>query len=108
MTKQEVIEQLQMPTCEMCKFYEGEDCDNCYIGIAIECIEKQIPRKPIEKESHYPNHLVLSCPNCSHSFGAYASYSRIDKELIYKSSTLNRFCPNCGTCMDWSDDDEVN
>ena len=54
--------------------------------VAIECMEKQIPKKPIETE-HF-NCLNYECPIC-------------EGGLYYEQ----QYCDECGQALDWSDED---
>ena len=89
--------------CMVCK--SSNECCNCDIGVAIECIEKQIPKKPIEKESNFPNHLIVSCPECCHSFGVFIRDDKMSKITTYRSAKFNAWCPSCGNKLDWSDNE---
>lgn len=68
---------------------------NAFLDVAIECIEKQIPKKPIlEADGYADDELVYDtwiCPNCDKSY-----------EVDYDSYN---FCPNCGQAIDWSDEE---
>ena len=81
------------------------DCIDCEYDVAINCIEKQIPKKPIEKESNFPNHLIVSCPECCHSFGAFIRDNKMSKITTYRSAKFNAWCPSCGNKLDWSDNE---
>lgn len=67
------------------------------IDMAIEVLEKQIPKKPektvfgFEKESY-----DFSCPIC-HS----RIISKIDGEWC--AGAKYKFCVNCGQALDWSE-----
>lgn len=50
------------------------------INIAISALEKQIPKKPKNREGT----TYFYCPCCD-------------------SNNLNEYCPNCGQALDWSD-----
>ena len=98
MTKQEAIELLDID-------YSLFPDDGEHYLIAIECIEKQIPKKPIEKESCFPNHLIVSCPECCHAFGVFILGDKMSKITTYRSAKFNAWCPNCGNKLDWSDNE---
>lgn len=63
--------------------------------IAIECMEKQIPKSPIyEAERYFDGKLVYDmayCPQCRNRF----DYGLNDWNSAY--------CPECGQNLDWSD-----
>ncbi|MDO5399311.1 MAG: hypothetical protein Q4G33_15460 [bacterium] len=65
------------------------------INIAIEALEKQLPKKPeYEADGYDDNGQLLYdtayCPNCRHEF-----------EVDYDATD---YCPNCGQALDWSDE----
>ena len=75
--------------------------ENAYINmcsaeemkIAIEALEKQIPRKPDKRKEHKQNDYY--CAVCRYYFG---------DEMELKFAGLQpKFCPNCGQALDWSD-----
>lgn len=63
------------------------------LEMAIEALEKQIPKKPIlEGDGYWDGELVLDtwiCPNCDK-----------DYEVDYDDYD---YCPNCGQKIDWSE-----
>lgn len=59
MTKQEVREHY-VDSCCMCT---STNCDDCEIPIVIECIKKQIPRKP-NKVKCLNGKFAYLCPTC--------------------------------------------
>lgn len=58
---------------------------------AIEALEKQIPKKPINEECYY------ICPHCRDDLGVSD-----DDIFIYKLS-MPKYCSNCGCVLDWSE-----
>lgn len=57
-------------------------------GLAIEALEKQIPKKPvIEKDKVIFDIVCGRCPECD--------------SAVY--SKTNLYCHNCGQALDWSD-----
>lgn len=57
-------------------------------GLAIEALEKQIPKKPVtEKDKVIFNIVCGRCPECD--------------SAVY--STTNLYCHKCGQALDWSD-----
>lgn len=77
-------------------------------GLAIEALEKQIPKKPMEQFSFMPIYdddgcssdvLILykaMCPNCNEEL-AYGELERMDCADI-------KFCSCCSQAIDWSDE----
>ena len=59
------------------------------LNLAIGAIDKQIPKKPIEKSP-----WVYHCPRCDSQ--------TIEEPFIKKF----KFCTNCGQALDWSDSDD--
>ena len=113
MTESEAIEKLRAyhkcqrlqvkGTCEDCNDQLCDNCDLCYmqgttgehitaIGIAIQALEKQIPKKPVyEGDGYSDGHLVYDtwiCPLCEKRY-----------EVDYDDYD---YCPNCGQKIDWS------
>lgn len=62
------------------------------LEIAIEALEKQIPRKPIDKIDPMFGDIYIVCSNCENT-------------AIVNPFTHSIFkhCPNCGQALDWSD-----
>lgn len=63
--------------------------------IAIKCIEKQIPMKPIARNHFEPNlyedyeYYLLHCPVC----GSEVAFSEIDD---FETDIISNFCQECG------------
>ena len=60
----------------------------------INCIEKQIPRKPINETGYYRDN---KCPNCN---------SRLKSGQGSSSRYRNNFCNKCGQKIDWGVNEE--
>lgn len=64
--------------------------------VAIEAIEKQIPKKPLlEGDGYYDGEMVYDgwrCPNCD-------EYFEIDEEAY-------KYCPECGQRICWEEGGE--
>lgn len=98
MTKQEEAIDLINKMCGCFKCVESEcnyDCDVCEYGtgfketiealdISIECIEKQIPKKP---KKYFDDFTMYKC-QCG--------------EEVFEH---HRFCPRCSQAIDWSDNE---
>lgn len=82
--------------CEECDHYET--CDHTRVEdnakIAIEALEKQLPKKPTyDGDGYAPDGTFIwdewLCPNCGSRYEVdYDDYS---------------YCPNCGQRLDWSE-----
>ena len=104
MTKQEEAIDLINKMCGCFKCVESEcnyDCDVCEYGtgfketiealdISIECIEKQIPKKPKGDFHSVPHHR---CPTCNCAI------------RLYEKDSHDLFCKFCGQAIDWSDNE---
>ena len=62
-------------------------------GIAIEALEKQVPKKPIIHKEEYTTNY--KCPTCGCRF-----ISRIDGE--YVAGHQYKHCYICGQAIDWN------
>lgn len=60
--------------------------------MAIEALEKQMPKKPIINGS-----LACKCPTCG----------SIEIEIVYEngSEVMCKNCPDCGQKLDWGNED---
>lgn len=89
MKPEEAIDYLQDPIGKREKHDEA-------IQMAIEALEKQIPKKPAERRDKYTGNDVMSCPNC----GAYIGY-RDGRTHIVSMYVASSRCPGCGQTIDW-------
>lgn len=118
MTESEAIEKLRAyHKCQRLQvkgIYEDcneklcDNCDLCYsqgnagehiksIEIAIQALEKQIPKKPIMKQ--YFENLedeYLCCPTCGEI---------LTDRIPADNKTFYFHCMNCGQKFDWSDEE---
>ena len=93
---------------EDCNNKRCDDCDLCYmqgttgehmtaIGIAIQALEKQIPKKPRKTDSYrgvLKRVYAYVCPTCGNAC--------LEKYMNERQNTM--FCWNCGQKLDWSDE----
>lgn len=63
-------------------------------GLAIEALEKQIPKKPHLRKLH--SHEAFG-------FGKNVEYFECPNECGATVLTCHRYCRNCGQAIDWSD-----
>lgn len=66
------------------------------IRLAIEALEKQIPKKPKETDA-YPHRLY--CPYCTWTL----CYNKENADS-FRMMHMFRYCPECGQAIDWSDE----
>ena len=90
MTESEAITELKRKayrtTCYGDKVLEHEE--NL---VAIEALEKQIPKKPIKSENQVVRYVnTYYCPTC---------------ELGITGTNIAKWCYHCGQKIDWSDED---
>ena len=62
------------------------------LGLAIQALEKQIPKKPIFANNMMTKDKFLMCPCCEFGF---------PDSLVF----LKTRCWNCGQKLDWSDEE---
>lgn len=84
MTNKEAIEKISCTPLMRSEYEHGELKEA--LSMAIEALEKQIPKEPKLIET-YPNNLHL-CPSCGSTF-----ITRYDGAMNY--------CNNCGQAIDW-------
>ena len=96
MEESEAIEQLKNMRLYMqiedenndCKFTEDDYKAN---EMAIQALEKQIPKKPIKSENQVVRYVnTYYCPIC---------------ELGITGTNIAKWCYHCGQKLDWSDED---
>ena len=65
----------------------AHSCKADYIKLAIEALEKQIPKKPLNKTSALSGYYG-NCPCCNTILCDFANYN---------------YCDECGQKLDWSE-----
>ena len=85
MTYEEAIKNINALNAVCCKkdFYDTEFESS--LALAIEALEKQIPKKPYD---------IVCCPLC-----------KIEVELQPIDTEQVTYCLHCGQAIDWSDDE---
>jgi hypothetical protein len=71
---------------------------NAFLDVAIECIEKQIPQKPIIDFMPSGN-FYWYCPNCSEVVKCHIVDTPMADEYNHN------YCGGCGQAIDWSDEE---
>lgn len=94
MTESEAIEAIQFDLEIGGEIHSQVLCDA--FNVAIQVLEKQIPKKPIIKQSKYCN--AYHCPVCN----GYIRSTNTRIEVILEE---NIFCGVCGQKLDWSDEE---
>lgn len=89
MTAEEVIKTIQVAIAEV----EWEYSLDYSIAFetAIEALDKQIPKKPINEECYY------ICPCCRDDLGVS------DDDIFIYELSMPKYCSNCGCVLDWSE-----
>ena len=92
MTVEEAIKYVVKEVCEDCYGSDEPmgDCKTCGVKIAIECMEKQIPKKPIKDDTSYSGY---KCPTCNSNIYQLRSHN------IYRTP----HCIFCGQKIDWEE-----
>ena len=77
--------------CDLC-YMQGTTGEHCEaIDIAIQALEKQIPKKPIKSKNQVVRYVnTYYCPIC---------------ELGIAGTNIAKWCYHCGQKIDWSDVD---
>lgn len=88
MTYEEAIERLSNRyfTVSMCIDANAAIKENMAIDMAIEALDKQMPKKP-----HLEGDGYWACPNCEEK---YEYYNELD---------CLKWCSACGQAIDWSE-----
>lgn len=80
-----------------CEIFLDKNCEACEIKVAIEAVEKQIPKKPINVEDKY-----WACPCCGNLL--------MVKWITYPVNPVpleagRNHCEECGQAIDWSEEE---
>ena len=88
MTYEEAIKHFKSLQKRYTKEHNGRMCEK--VNLALEALDKQIPKKPIirETEDHFGYVKYILCPNC--------------KEVEF-GHEHPCFCKLCGQAIDWED-----
>ena len=77
------------------------DVDPWAAEIAVDAMEKQIPKKPNKIQSQNSENLWnLYCPSCEIWIGMWNS--RLKRGDMYNNSN-SHICPYCGQAIDWTE-----
>lgn len=91
MTNRDAIEILQrnIPGCD----YDLSEA----VTLAISALEKQIPKRKLEKDQYNENLFTLRCPTCG---ALICNYNERLKSYSY--SVYENYCYICGQAIDFS------
>ena len=90
MTYEEAIKHFKSLQKRYTKEHNGRMCEK--VNLALEALEKRIPKKPIirKTEDYFGYVEYIICPNC---------------EIVEFGHEHPCFCKLCGQAIDWSDDE---
>lgn len=94
MTTQEAIETLKLMQGQIEWDYSMEYA--VAVDMAVDVMQKQIPKKPKSIKEDYNEYMDLYCPTCGHDVGMYyaeTGYSYMDNE------SNPRMCAKCGQLL---------
>ena len=89
MTYEEAIKHFKSLQKRYTKEHNGRMCEK--VNLALEALEKQIPKKPLHMHKNY------YCPICKE-----------DGWMLWDDAIPNdmdKYCGKCGHAIDWSDDE---
>lgn len=104
MTVQEAIEYLKGGCLTLaCETHLKNRCNNDYdareekkdeaIKLSVKALEKQIPKKPIDKSKNHKDWHIMSCPCCERIFWNSGQFMHYEP----------KWCEKCGQKLDWGD-----
>lgn len=89
MTAEEAIKTIQVAIAEVEWEYPLDY--SIAFETALNALEKQIPKKPINEECYY------ICPCCRDDLGVS------DDDIFIYELSMPKYCSNCGCALDWSE-----
>ena len=89
MTAEEAIKTIQIAIAEVEWNYPLDY--SIAFKTAIEALDKQIPKKPINEECYY------ICPCCRDDLGVS------DDDIFIYELSMPKYCSNCGCKLDWTE-----
>lgn len=89
MTAEEAIKTIQIAIAEVEWEYPLDY--SIAFETALNALEKQMPKKPINEEHYY------ICPRCRDDLGVS------DDDIFIYELSMPKYCSNCGCVLDWSE-----
>lgn len=83
--------------CLSCEYYASAEEEKEAMVLAIAALEKQIPKRKLEKSPYNENLFGLRCPSCGERVGNYNG--RLN---TFSHMALINYCPKCGQAIDFS------
>ena len=74
------------------------DRDKEALQTAITALEKQLPKKPLYRETEYYAHKFAK--------GIKAPFCECSRLAVDEENDCFTYCPDCGQALDWSDENE--
>ena len=95
MTFKEALDSLRYEVDEEghCSYIEDE------LHVAMEALERQVPKKPTHEASIYK---CCTCPNCKNVVDEFIEFVPIQPKVRVTTD----YCKFCGQALDWSDTDD--
>lgn len=78
--------------------FEGNYPMNYAVETAIQALEKQVPKKPLYRETEYYAHKFAK--------GIKAPFCECSRLAVDEENDCFTYCPDCGQALDWSDENE--
>ena len=84
--------------CFSCEYYASAEEEKEAMQMAIHALEKQIPKRKLEKDKYNENLFTLRCPTCG------ALICNYNKRLgRYSYMVAENYCYICGQAIDFSE-----
>jgi endogenous inhibitor of DNA gyrase (YacG/DUF329 family) len=84
--------------CAIRHIQTSVDVDEWAVEIAVDAMQKQIPKKPAERRDKYTGNYPMYCPNC----GTYVAY-RDGRTFVLSRFIGSSRCPECGQAIDFGE-----
>jgi len=104
MTIEKAIYQLEDLIKDRESFCHRDDFDEVFLQdiealkVGISALEKQVPKKPLYRETEYYAHKFAK--------GIKAPFCECSRLAVDEENDCFTYCPDCGQALDWSDENE--